>query len=93
MNLEWLRKLELICHRGNLFQDHKWFTYLWGLSFLEGILTLRLRASNHTLSPVTNDLGGISGLMRRCKAFCASDLDSSSCLKQGPGGFLTGGLK
>jgi hypothetical protein len=33
--------------------------YLRGLSFLEGVLILRLRASNHTLLPGTKDLGGL----------------------------------
>jgi hypothetical protein len=53
--------------------------YLRGLSFLEGVLTLRLCASNHTLSLMTKDLGKFSGLMRLCNAFCALDLDSCTC--------------
>jgi hypothetical protein len=55
--------------------------YLRGLSFLEGVLILRLRASNHTLLPGTKDLGGLRGLMHLCNAFCASVLDSCNCLR------------
>ena len=50
--------------------------YLRGLSFLERVLIGRLRASNHTLLPGTNVLGGLSGFMRRDRAFCASVLAS-----------------
>src|ERR1700679_3378685 len=56
--------------------------YLRGLSFLEGVLILRLRASNHTLLSGTKDLGGLRGLMRLCNAFCASFLDSCNCLRR-----------
>src|SRR6202789_3867776 len=56
--------------------------YLRGLSFLEGVLILRLRASNHTLLPGTKDLGGLRGLMCLCNAFCASCLDSCNCLRR-----------
>ena len=56
--------------------------YLLGLSFLERVLIRRLRASNHTLLPGTNVLGVCSGLIRRCSAFCASDLASRSVLRR-----------
>ena len=80
VNLEWLRKLEWYIIGDISFRIING-PYLQGLSFLEGVLTLRLCASSHTLSPVTKDLGEISGLMWHCKAFCASDLDSSNCLR------------
>ena len=52
--------------------------YLLGASFFEGILILRLRASNHTLLPVTNDLVGVKGLICLFNDFCASDLASDN---------------
>ena len=55
---------------------------LWGLSFLEGLLVFRLRASNHTLSSETKKHVGISGLMCLSKAFCASALDCISSLRR-----------
>ena len=45
-------------------------------------MIFRLRASNHTLSPMTKDLGKVSGLMRLCNAFCASDLAPCSCVRR-----------
>src|SRR6266436_7215777 len=58
--------------------------YLLGVSALEfeGALILKLRPSNHTLLPGTKVLGTLSGLMRFCNTFCASNLALSNWLSR-----------
>jgi hypothetical protein len=51
--------------------------YLWGLSFLKGVLILKLHAFNYNLLLKTKNLSGLRGL---CNAFCALDIDSCNCL-------------
>jgi hypothetical protein len=46
--------------------------YRFGANFFDLTFVLRLRESNHTLLPVTNDLGVLAGLMRLSKDCCAS---------------------
>ena len=46
--------------------------YRFGASFFDLTFILRLRASSHTLLPVTNDLGVVNGLMRLSNDFYAS---------------------
>ena len=46
--------------------------YHFGASFFDLTFVLRLCASSHTLSPVTNDLGVMNGLMHLFNVFCAS---------------------
>jgi hypothetical protein len=54
--------------------------YLRGLNFLEGVLIFKFCASSHTLLSGTKVRGSVYGLMRLCKAFCASALDSCNSL-------------
>jgi hypothetical protein len=46
--------------------------YRFGANFFDLTFVLRLRKSNHTLLPVTNDLGILAGLMHLSKDCCAS---------------------
>ena len=61
--------------------------YRFGANFFDLTFILRLRESNHTLLPVTNDLGGLLGLMRLSRDFCASvrALANSANLSCAPG--------